>query len=513
MWIRVDLDGHAGIGGFLQHGLDIDSVGIPGEQQSTRGMREHGHVRIVHGAQHPLRHRIAVHLESRVNRRDDIVEAIEQLCVIVQPAVGENVRLDAFQHAKIAQRRVQCVDLVVLFEHGLARDPRRVKSRLRVVGDSDVTPSFRPSGACHLRDGGFAVGVLRMAVENTLEVRELDQMGKCARRGGFDLAESLSQLRRNLRERRRGIYGGFVIAGYRPPPLVQQGVAGETHPPRCKPPTDGLDVVRASGRAPECDGEVFGLDAIEVHPRAVDVPNAHRATGARCGTNAGDAREGLRHLRRRVRARGDDVDVGNHFTPAPDRTGDLGADDVRMGSDGCHQRVRLDRRVRIQRHDARVAHEPDALQDFLGGFRAHAFDFRETSVLRGRLEVREGGDANLRMQLVNLLDAKARNAHQFEQPFRRRFTQLFERPRFTGLHEIADDGQCRRPEPPDLRELARAQQRAQIVGGEGKEAARGRLVRARFEPILARQLEESRDLRQHVRGGARVHARNYPFAF
>ena len=44
--------------------------------------------------------------------------------------VGENVRLDSLENAKAVERRVQFIDLFVLREHAVAREPARVEGGL-----------------------------------------------------------------------------------------------------------------------------------------------------------------------------------------------------------------------------------------------------------------------------------------------------------------------------------------------------------------------------------------------
>jgi len=153
MRVGVELYGNTDLACFLKHRLDIDGIRVPRQQQPAGGVREDGHVGIVHRLEHASRHRGTVHLESRMDRGDDIIKSIQELLVVVESPVGQDIRLDAFEDPKAGALGVEPVDLVVLLEHRLARDSRRVESGLRVVGGDDhrvlLQKRLRPTGGMH----------------------------------------------------------------------------------------------------------------------------------------------------------------------------------------------------------------------------------------------------------------------------------------------------------------------------------------------------------------------------
>ena len=88
MRIGVDLDRDLLFRGDLKDPVEINRIRFARQQQATGRVTEDRHIRRFHRATDPVGHLLLGQVEARVNRRDDIVEAIEQLCVIVQPAIG-----------------------------------------------------------------------------------------------------------------------------------------------------------------------------------------------------------------------------------------------------------------------------------------------------------------------------------------------------------------------------------------------------------------------------------------
>lgn len=73
-------------------------------------MADDGRVRIGNGPQQALRLRLPVQFEPAVDAGHQEIEALQHLIRIVQRAVGQNVRLDAFENPEIlAEALVQPV--------------------------------------------------------------------------------------------------------------------------------------------------------------------------------------------------------------------------------------------------------------------------------------------------------------------------------------------------------------------------------------------------------------------
>ena len=156
-----------------------------------------------------------------------------------------------------------------------------------------------------------------------------------------------------------------------------------------------------------------------------------------------------------------------------------------MRAHGREQSVALGDRVRIQHQDASVSHERDTGEDFLRRLRTNALERRQLSALRGRLQIRERRNPELRVELVNLLDTESGNADEFYQAFRRCLAELLEVLRLARLHEIANDGERGGSETANTGELSGSEQGREIVRSERQHAARGPLIRARLEAILS----------------------------
>ena len=77
MRIGVDLQGHPGGRGLLDHRVQVDRVGIAGEEQPAGWMTDDREIRIIHRRQHAGGHFLGAHVEPAVNRGDDEVEPLE----------------------------------------------------------------------------------------------------------------------------------------------------------------------------------------------------------------------------------------------------------------------------------------------------------------------------------------------------------------------------------------------------------------------------------------------------
>ena len=133
MRIGIDLQRHLFRRCLRDHRRQIDRVGLAAEQQPPRRVSEDRYVRIVERVQHARRHRLPIHREARVHRRDHVIESIEQLGIIVYCAVRENVRLDALEHEHAGIARIQAIYLFVLRAHCVGLESARIERGLRMV--------------------------------------------------------------------------------------------------------------------------------------------------------------------------------------------------------------------------------------------------------------------------------------------------------------------------------------------------------------------------------------------
>jgi hypothetical protein len=95
--IGIDLDRDPVLGACRKHLFDVNVVAGAAQQLPPSHMPEDGGIRIGYCADDALGLRCAVHLETAVHARDDKVERLQDLVRVVESAVRENVRFDAFE--------------------------------------------------------------------------------------------------------------------------------------------------------------------------------------------------------------------------------------------------------------------------------------------------------------------------------------------------------------------------------------------------------------------------------
>ena len=109
--------------------------------------------------------------------RDDPVELLEQLVLVVERTVGQHVHLGARQHAHAVDRSVDLVHALDLPTQLVGRHVVAEPVRGRVVGDRDVLVAPLASGLGHLLDREAPVGGDGVHVEVATDVRQLDELG------------------------------------------------------------------------------------------------------------------------------------------------------------------------------------------------------------------------------------------------------------------------------------------------------------------------------------------------
>src|SRR5688572_4237089 len=109
-------------------------------------MGEDGQMRIIERGENALRHRIAIHAESRMDRSDHVVELVQSGGIVIELSIGEDVGLDSLENAKIREAFVERVDLFVLPEDLVALQSAGIERELGVIRDSDVAPAALPRG-------------------------------------------------------------------------------------------------------------------------------------------------------------------------------------------------------------------------------------------------------------------------------------------------------------------------------------------------------------------------------
>ena len=479
--VRVELHGHAERACLLQHGIHVDGVRITRQQETPRRVAEDGEMRVVERAEDALGHPGLVHGEPGMYRPDDEIEAGEQVFVVIERAVGKDVRLDALEDAEVGRDHVQRVDLRVLLEHALARHSTSVERRQRVIRDSDVAPAARARRRCHLGDSRLAVGVVGMAVQRAANVAWLEQHRHASSHRKQELRTVLPHLGRNewqVDEPVDRLLGRHL---QRDAARIAECVAVECHALARQQGEHGAHVLLGARGAPERDDEV-------------PLGHAVRSVGERRGHGEGIAA-----------ACSDDIDVADSLTMPPERAGELRHHDIRASADGLNERSTLLHGARMERARARAAKDLDAAQQLRRGFRTEALQRGKPSVARGGFEGINGVDSECLVQQPNLRRRESGHAEQVDQAGWKAVAELLEVVRLTRLLEVADDAEDCLADARRARELTRPVEGAEVVGVQRRNGARRLLVRAGLEPAFAAQFEKGGDLGENAGGGAWIH--------
>src|SRR5437588_3138592 len=96
--VTVDLDRRARFGNHIQNFFDPTIKRRTALNQTPQRMAPNLECRLPHGSGQSTCHLVFVHLVTRVNACHDHVELLENPIGIIQRAVGENIRLSAFEN-------------------------------------------------------------------------------------------------------------------------------------------------------------------------------------------------------------------------------------------------------------------------------------------------------------------------------------------------------------------------------------------------------------------------------
>jgi len=120
--IRIDFHSDAIRGACLENAFDINFVTRPPQQLAPGHMAEDSGVRICHRAEDAVRLAFGIKLEAAMHAGHDEVEPLQHVIWIVQRALGQNIRFDAFENPKVVPiGSVQSVDVLMLLNDFLDR--------------------------------------------------------------------------------------------------------------------------------------------------------------------------------------------------------------------------------------------------------------------------------------------------------------------------------------------------------------------------------------------------------
>src|SRR5690606_21267433 len=103
----VDLDGAAGVGGGVEHGVDVEVDAGAAADAAAGQVADDVHGRVPHGRDEARGLAGRLQIEVRMDGGDAPVEAAAELLVVVEPAVGADVELDAVQDAQVGVALLQ----------------------------------------------------------------------------------------------------------------------------------------------------------------------------------------------------------------------------------------------------------------------------------------------------------------------------------------------------------------------------------------------------------------------
>ena len=323
--------------------------------------------------------------ERGVDGRDDPVQLLQQLVVVVGRAVGQDVGLGPDQHLDPVEPVVDPADQLDLALQPVGRDVVAEPVRCRVVGDRDVLQPALERGPRHLLGGVAPVGGDRVHVQVALQVLLHDQLGD--HEAGVELAAVLAQLRRDVGQAEALVHRLLGLAPQRlAGRVVGDPVLGDVQALAHGALAQAHVVVLGPREVLQQVAELVGLDHAQVDADAVVGPGARRV-GAGVAGRLDQVDVGERRRERRgVGGGGDDVEVLDRVGEAPDAAGDLDPDRRRVPLQLGDDRVGQLDRAREQDARRRLLGDPgrERLQDRLLELGPEALDRPRASGPRRR---------------------------------------------------------------------------------------------------------------------------------
>ena len=492
----VDLERRARRRRCLEDGVPVQVEVGPLVDDPAGGVRDDIDVRAADGVEGPSRQLVARLAPPHVHRRDDQVEAGQQVVVVVEPAVRAHLELAAVEEPEARHRPVghgprRLLGRVPLVQRrddaALLLHPRRVETvcdgeALRVVRQHLVgVPS--PSGRVgHDPDRVDAVAPVGVRVEVALEVAERHRRRQPAVEGGRDLAAVLAQLGQDLGEAQEAVHARLVGEGPQLGVRAGRGLAVGTEPheaPLRQAPAavardrPQRDVVRRRAReVDEVRARLTGRHDHEVHLGPAEQRHARlRAAGAEHAVHDAEAREAGDDSLRIVRL-DEQVQVADRLAPTaegPRRDDAADARDV-----GQLRREVVGERLRpVDEHPSRPGLDlPDAVEDPLLGPGRDAAQAAKPARLRRVAQVLERLDAESLPDRAHGLRPHARHREKVDETGGHLRPKAFVERHVAGRHELDDLVADRAADARDGPPVAGG------VGGRRRRTSRGRSTSA-----------------------------------
>ena len=432
-----------------------------------------------------------------MHRGHDEIESRQDVVREIELPFAEDIHFAAGQHTDLeAPRRIELRHRFELAEQAFFIEAAGLEAGLRVIGDAEVFPAERFRGGGHLLQRVVAVGFGGVIMEDAAEVGELDELGQLALLARFDLPVAFAEFRWDPRQAERGKDFGFILGAGRDGRAAFEGLEAP------------LAHAEATRERAVPHGDVMLLGAREVMQREIELLERDDAEVGLQAALEADARLGFpvggdllharithepRHDRRGVGRRDEEVQVTHGLTRAPQRARGFGAlrlrEGAQTGQDGFGDFGRFVPTVALPVSDAIL----DAFEDLDLRLFAKALEVGDGAAGAGRLEFGQVVDVQLRPKRADFLRSEPGNLDDLEQTGRNARLELLVERQDAIAVERGDLVDQRLAHAGDFLQLVRGDQFAQILGERFQRAGAGG-IRADLERVLARQLQQRRDL-------------------
>ena len=157
---------------------------------------------------------LRIKLEAAVHAGHDEVEALQHVVWIIQRAVSQNIRLDAFENPKVIPiRLVQPVDGPVLLHDFLDRQAARVMRGFRMVGDAEILIAPLPGRLRHDFKRIHPIRQVGMRMQDAAQIAIGYERRQLPLDRALDLAAAFAQLGRNEWQTKRCVDVFFASRG------------------------------------------------------------------------------------------------------------------------------------------------------------------------------------------------------------------------------------------------------------------------------------------------------------
>src|SRR6266571_4323339 len=131
--------------------------------------------RILHRVDDSLSHLIFLELVSLMDAGDDNVKLFEDAVGIIQRAVPQNIGFSSTQYLN-RHFFLYASDLIPLLLQSVELKTSRIVSSRRMISDRYVLHAHSLCGRSHFLHGVAAIGISSMAMNQSFDVRDCDQI-------------------------------------------------------------------------------------------------------------------------------------------------------------------------------------------------------------------------------------------------------------------------------------------------------------------------------------------------